>query len=149
MFRKAYEIMMAADGDEEVMEQQRQDLLKQLEKEVHLAFRLAKQRFKSENITHLTELRDGMRNVNTDILTVKSCDLGEYAKTKTKKDTYARITVNDSEGSEGVVYLFDGRGKEVRPGMMIKVVKGQVKTFNFSKETAITVGKKGSVYIVL
>lgn len=149
IFRKAYDLMMASDGDEEVMFQQSQRLIKQLKDEVNLAFRIAKQRFKSENITHLTELKHGMRNVNTDVLLVKGVSRGEYQRTKTKKDSYTRIVVNDNEGSEGVIYLFEGRGKEVQPGMKVKVVKGQVKTFEFSKETAITIGKKGNVYIVL
>ncbi len=149
VFRKAYDIMMASDGDEETMYQQSQKLIKRLHEEVDLAFRLAKQRFKAENITHLTELRNGMRNVNTEVLSVKSADVGEDQRTKTKKDAYTRITVNDNEGSEGIVYLFEGRGMEVRVGMKIKVVKGQVKAFSFSGETAITIGKKGNVYIVL
>ncbi len=149
IFRKAYDLMMACDGDEEVMFQQSQKLSKHLQEEVDLAFKMAKQRFKAENITHLTELKDSMRNVNTDTLTVKSAEIREYPRTKTKSDTYARIIVNDDEGSEGIIYLFEGRGKEVRPGMKVKVAKGQVKTFVFSGETALTVGKKGSVYVVL
>lgn len=149
IFRKAYELMMASDGDEEFMHQQSKNLIKQLEEEVILAFKMAKQRFKAENIAHLTEIRDGMRNVNTSVLTVKDVYIGEYPRTKTKKDTYARIIVNDDEGSEGLIYLFEGRGKEVQPGMKIKVEKGQVKTFVFSGETAISIGKKGNVYIVL
>ncbi|MFA5077598.1 MAG: hypothetical protein WC488_04185 [Candidatus Micrarchaeia archaeon] len=149
IFRRAYDVMMASDGDEQVMFEQSQKLMKRLGEEVDFAFKMAKQRFKAENITHLTELRNGMRSVNTDLLTVKSAEAGEYMRTKTKKDSYTRITANDSDGSEGIIYLFEGRGSEVRPEMRIKVVKGQVKTFEFSKETAITVGKKGSVYIVL
>ncbi|MEW6528309.1 MAG: HEAT repeat domain-containing protein [Candidatus Micrarchaeota archaeon] len=149
IFRKAYDIMMACDGDDEVMLQQAQKFIKQLEDEVKLAFKMAKQRFKAENITHLTEIRNGMRNINTDILIVKAIDRGEYSKTKTKKDIYTRIIANDAEGSEGVIYLFEGRGSEVRSGMKIKIAKGQVKTFSFSGETAITIGKKGNVYIVL
>ncbi len=149
VFRKAYDIMMASEGDEEMMYQQSQRLVKQLQDDVNLAFRLAKQRFRAENITHLTELRNGMRNVNTDLLVVKSAERGEYPRTKTKKDSYARIIMNDSDGSEGIIYLFEGRGSEVRSGMKIKVVKGQVKTFAFSGETAITIGKKGNVYVVL
>lgn len=149
IFRKAYDVMMASEGDEEVMFEQSQKLVKQLQDEVNFAFKMAKQRFKAENITHLTELKNGMRNVNTDTLIVKSVDLGEYPKTKTKKEGYTRITANDDEGSEGIIYLFEGRGNEVRPGMRIKVAKGQVKTFVFSGETAMTVSKKGAVYIVL
>ncbi len=149
IFRKAYDVMMASDGDDEVMFQQSQKLIKQVEDEVALAFRLAKQKFKSDNITHLTELKDGMRSVSTDVLVVKGTETGEYLRTKTKKDTYTRITANDDEGSEGIIYLFEGRGREVQAGMKIKVVKGQVKTFSFSGETALTVNKRGSVYIVV
>lgn len=149
IFHRAYEIMMASEGDEEMMFQQSQKLIRQLQDEVNLAFKMAKQRFKSENITHLTELKNGMRNVNTEVLTAKAVDVGEYLRTKRKKDTYTRITVNDADGSEGIIYLFEGRGREVQPGMKVRVVKGQVKTFSFSGETAITIGKKGNVYIVL
>ncbi|VVB97997.1 Uncharacterised protein [uncultured archaeon] len=149
IFRKAYDLMMATDGDEEVMFQQSQKLVKHLQEEVDLAFKMAKQRFKAANITHLTELKDGMRNVNTDTLVVKGAETGEYQRTKTKKDTFIRMTANDAEGSEGIIYLFEGRGSEVQPGIKIKVVKGQVKTFKFSGETAMTIGPKGSVYIVL
>jgi hypothetical protein len=148
-FRRAYDLMLASDGDEEVMFQQSQKLIKRLQEDVDLAFKMAKQRFKAANITHLTELKDGMRNVNTDTLVVKSAEAGEYQRTKTKKDTFTRIIANDAEGSEGIIYLFEGRGGEVRPGMKIKVVKGQVKFFKFSGQTALTVGQKGNVYIVL
>lgn len=149
VFRKAYDIMMASDGDEEMMFQQSQKIARQLADEVNLAFKMAKQSFKAENIIHLTELKNGMRSVHTDALIVREAKTGEYPRTKTKMDSYTRIVVNDDEGSEGIIYLFEGRGKEVQPGMRVKVVKGQVKTFAFSGETAITIGKKGSVYIVL
>lgn len=149
IFRKAYDLMMATDGDEEVMFQQSQKLLKRLQEDVDLAFKMAKQRFKAANITHLTELRNGMRNVHSDVLSVKAVHTGEYPRTKTKMDSYTRIVVNDDDGSEGIIYLFEGRGQGVQQGMKVKVVKGQVKTFVFSGETAITVGKKGSVYVVL
>jgi hypothetical protein len=33
--------------------------------------------------------------------------------------------------------------------MRIRVVKGYVKAFDFSEETALTISKKGNVYIVL
>jgi hypothetical protein len=149
IFHKAYDIMMASDGDEDIMQQQIVKMQKQLQEEVALAFRLAQQKFKSENITRLAEMRDGMRNVSTDVLTVKSAESGEYQRTKTKRDMYTRIVASDSDGAEGVIYLFDGRGKEVRPGMKIKIWKGMVKTFQFSKETSMTIGKRGAVYIVL
>ncbi|MBU0586592.1 hypothetical protein KJ780_03700 [Candidatus Micrarchaeota archaeon] len=149
IFKRAFEIMMACDGDEQVMFQQSQKMIKQMEDDVKLAFKMAKQRFKAANITHLTELKNGMRNVNTDELLVKIVTQGEYARTKTKMDTYTRIIVNDNEGSEGIIYLFDGRGTGILPEMMIKVEKGQVKTFAFSGETAVTISKKGKVCIVL
>ena len=57
--------------------------------------------------------------------------------------------MNDADGNEGVIHLFDDRGLWLKQGMNIKIVKGYVKSFDFSGETAITVSKKGNVYIVL
>ncbi len=149
IFRKAYDLMMLSDGDEKIMKKQIDNIMKQMKKEVELAFRLAKNKFKANTITHLTKLKNGMRNVTTDILFVKSVEHKEYLRTKKKKGEFSRIVVADKDGSEGVIYLLDGRGKPVKPGMKIKVVKGIVKTFKFSGETALTIGKRGNVYIVL
>lgn len=149
IFRKAYDIMMASKGDEKIMFQESKKLKKQLTEEVDLAFKMAKQHFKSENITTLSELKDGMRNINTDILHVVSIENGEYSRTKTKKDTYTRVVINDEEGGEGILYLFESRGRNLKPGAQIKIIKGRAKTFSFSGETAITLGKGGNVYIVV
>jgi len=149
VFKKAYESMMLSDGDDEIMKREMERAVKNAKHDVRMAYILARKKFKETNITHITKLRDGMRNVNTEDLSVKSVENKEYAKSKKMKDTVTRVVVNDSEGDEGVVYLFDGRGQVVQPGMNIRVVKGYVKTFEFSGETALTISKKGNVYIVL
>jgi len=149
IFRYAMDVMRESEGDENIMLREMKRLKRYMSEQIDLAFSVAKKRFKQVHITHLTEIKDGMRNINTDELFVVDVQHGEYQKTKTKKDFYTRVLVRDGEGSEGVVYLFEGRGQFVKPGMKIKVVKGVAKTFKFSGETALTVGKAGNVYIVL
>jgi len=148
-FKKAYEVMMLSDGDEKVMRQEMKNMIGAAKKDITLAFKLAKQKFKEANITHLTNVKDKMRNINTEPLTVVSVENMEYQRTKKLKATLTRLLVNDDDGNEGVVYLFDDRGLIVSPGMKIKIVKGLAKTFKFSGETALTLGRKGSIYIVL
>jgi hypothetical protein len=142
-------VFMLSGGDEQVLNQEIKRIRKKFEEELEIAVRLAKKRFKKHNITKLSELKDGMRNVNTSILLVKDVKRGTYQKSKRKIEQYLRILVEDESGAEGVVYLFGGRGKEILPGMKIKVEKGIVKTFSFSGETAIAVPKKGYIYIVV
>lgn len=150
-FKKAYEIMMLSEGDESLMKQQMNRMIDDARKEIGLAFRMAKKKFKEMNITNITNIKDGMRNINTDLLSVRLVENMEYQKTKTKKAIATRIVVNDAEGNEGVVYLFDDRGSNIKEGMRIKIEKGLAKTFAFSGETALTIGKgkKSNVYIVL
>ena len=148
-FKKAYEVMMLSDGDEDLMKQEMKNMMDSAKKEIQLAFQLAKKKFKSENITHLTEVKDKMRNINTEPLTVASVENMEYQRTKKLKASLTRLLVNDDEGNEGVIYLFDDKGLMVNPGMKVKVIKGLAKSFKFSGETALTLGKKGSIYIVL
>jgi hypothetical protein len=149
MFRKAYEAMMLSEGDDEIMHREMERMLKNLKHDVKLAYTLARRKFKETNLTHLTKLKNGMRNVNTEDLIVKSIENKEYAKSKKLKEVYTRMLVNDVEGSEGVVYLFEGRGAVVQIGMKIRIVKGFAKTFDFSGETALTISQKGNIYIVL
>ncbi|MGB9719121.1 MAG: HEAT repeat domain-containing protein [Candidatus Anstonellales archaeon] len=149
IFRHAIDVMKESEGDENIMVREMKKLKKYINDQIDLAFNIAKNRFKRVHITHLTEIKDGMRNINTDELFVIDVQHGEYQKTKMKKDFYTRVLVRDFEGSESVVYLFEGRGQFVKPGMKIKVVKGVAKTFKFSGETALTVTKAGNVYIVL
>lgn len=148
-FKKAYEAMMLSNGDEDIMTQEMNRMVEDARREIGLAFRMAKKRFKEQKITNITKIRDGMRNINTDILLVKNVDNAEYKKTKKTQAIYTRVIVNDEVGNEGVVYLFEDRGLALKAGMRIKLIKGQAKTFEFSGETALTIGKKGNVYIVL
>ncbi|HSB47640.1 MAG TPA: HEAT repeat domain-containing protein [Candidatus Bilamarchaeum sp.] len=148
-FKKAYEIMMVSGGDEDMMKQEMNHMIADAQREIGLAFRMARKKFKEMKVTNITKIRDGMRNLNTELLLVKSADNAEYQRTKKAKGIYTRVLVNDESGNEGVVYLFEDRGVALRPGMRIKVVRGQAKTFGFSGETALTLGKKGNVYIVL
>lgn len=148
-FKKAYETMMLSNGDEDVMRREMKRMLSEIEKDIKLAFRLAKEKFKERKITDITNIKSGMRNINTDVLLVKEVESMEYKKTKRQTAIAVRAIVADEIGNEGVLYLFDDRGEGLTPQMKIKVVKGHAKTFDFSGETALTVGKKGNVYIVL
>jgi len=146
-FKKAYEAMMLSGGDESVMKTEMEHMINESRREIVQAFKMAKTKFKETKITNLTKIKNNMRNINTDILTVKTVVNGEYQKTKKLKAPYVRVLVNDEAGNEGVVYLFEGRGSEIKAGMKIKVNSGIAKVIN--DETAITIGKKSNVYIVL
>ncbi len=148
-FKKAYELMMLSNGDDDLMRREMKRMKKEAENEITLAFTLAKNKFKEANITNITKIKDKMRNINTDPLLVRSVENMEYQKTKKIKAIVTRILVNDDEGNEGVVYLFEDRGIALQPGMKIKVQKALAKTFKFSGETALTLGKKSNIYIVL
>jgi len=148
-FRKAYETMMLSEGDEDVMKQEMNRMIEDARREIGLAFRMAKKRFKEMNVTNITKIKDGMRNINTELLTARTVENLEYQKTKKLKATATRVLVNDPTGNEGIIYLFDNRGAMLQPGMKIKVAGGLAKTFEFSGETGLTLGKKGNVYIVL
>lgn len=148
-FRKAYETMMLSEGDEDVMKQEMNKMIEDARREIGLAFRMAKKRFKEMNVTNITKIKDGMRNINTELLTAKTVENLEYQKTKKVKAMATRVLVNDPAGNEGIIYLFDNRGATLQPGMKIKVVGGLAKAFAFSGETGLTLGKKGNVYIVL
>lgn len=149
MFRLAFDTMMASDGDEDVMKKAMENMVKNTEEEIRLAFRVAKEKYKQLNITHLTELKSGMKRVNTVPLLVKTIEHREWQRTKKNKDTFTRLLVADEEGNEGVIYLFDNRGAIVKEGMRIKIENGYAKTFAFAGETALTISKKGNAYIIL
>ena len=117
-------------------------------RDIKMAYNLAKKKFKELKITQLTKIKDGLRNVNTDVLTVSNVENIEYPKGREKK-VATRLIVKDEEENEGIFYLFDNRGLGIQPGVKIKIVKGYVKTFDFSNETALTISSKGNVYIVL
>ncbi len=148
-FKKAYETMMASGGDEDLMRQEMNRMIEEARREIGLAFRMAKKRFKEMKITNITKIKDGMRNINTELLLVKAIENLEYQKSKKTRAVATRVLVNDEAGNEGIIYLFDSRGAMLQPGMRIKVVLGIAKAFEFSGETGLTLGKKGNVYIVL
>ncbi|NYZ77550.1 HEAT repeat domain-containing protein [Candidatus Micrarchaeota archaeon] len=148
-FQKAYEAMMLSNGDEDVMQSEMKRMLTDADKDIKLAFRVAREKFKERKVTDITKITNGMRNINTEILFVKEVESISYNKTAKQVATATRAMVADETGNEGVLYLFDDRGGWLKPQMRIKIVKGYAKTFNFSGETALTVGRKGNVYIVL
>ncbi|MBU0592021.1 HEAT repeat domain-containing protein [Candidatus Micrarchaeota archaeon] len=148
-FKKAYETMMLSGGDDGIMKREMNNMVQQAKHEITLAFKFAKKKFKETKITNITKIRDRMRNINTEILRVVSIEIREYQKTKKVKSTYTRFLLNDEEGNEGVLYLFDGRGAAIKTSMMIKISGGMAKSFKFSSETALILGEKGNVYIVL
>jgi len=149
MFRLAFDTMMASDGDEDVMKRAMENMVKNAEDEIRLAFRVAKEKYKQLNITHLTELKSGMKRVNTVPLLVKTIEHREWQRTKKNKDTFTRLLVADEEGNEGVIYLFDNRGSIVKEGMRIKIENGFAKTYAFSSETALSITNKGNAYIII
>ncbi len=144
-FRMLYDVMLLSGGDEKALNAQAKKLKKFLESQINLALKLAKRKFKEVKLTDISKIKNGMKNITTGPLFVVDVSHREYPKTKTKKAIYTRVVVNDEEGKEGVIYLFDNRGKFIQPGMRIKVEKGKAKTFKFSGETAITVDKRGKV----
>lgn len=146
VFKKAYETMLASNGNEALMRRELKRTLRELEHEAKLAYHLAKHRFKETHVTHISKIKEGMRNVNTELLTVIEVANREY-KNKKEKKTFTRVFVKDENDNEGVIYLFDNRGEWLKEGMSIKIVKGYIKTF--SGETAITISKKGNIYIIL
>ena len=148
-FKKAYEIMMLSGGDDDTMRCEMKRMQEDAKREITLAFNLAKKKFKETKITNITKIRDKMRNINTDPLTVKTVENVEYQRTKKFKGIFTRVVVNDDEGNEGVIYLFEDRGIRLQPGMRVQIQRGLAKTFSFSGETALTLGKKSNVYIVL
>ncbi|MFH1520908.1 MAG: HEAT repeat domain-containing protein [Candidatus Micrarchaeota archaeon] len=149
-FKKAYETMMLSGGDESIMKQEMEHMVNEARREILQAFKMARRTFKELKITNITKIKSGMRNINTDMLIVKHVETMEYQKTKKQKASLMRIIINDEIGNEGVVYLFDGRGSEIKTGMRIKIVSGIAKAFNFAGgETALTLAKKSNVYIVL
>jgi len=146
--KKIYETMMLAEGDEGIMKREMARLMKDVEHDVKFAFDAAKKKFKETNVTHLTKLKQGMGIINTDILEVKSVDHLSWQKGK-EVMKYCRLLVHDAEGNEGVIYITDKDSEWLQKGMNIKVLKGRVKSFDFSGETGISIGKKGSIYIVI
>jgi hypothetical protein len=149
IFRFAYDTMMASDGDDKTMEEAMKVMKKSAEDQITLAFKVAKRKYSEVKLTNITELKTGMKNITTGVLFVKSVEHKDYQRTAKKKDTFTRIVVADTESNEGIVYLFEGRGAPIAPGMKMKIEKGYAKTFEFSGETGMTVSKKGDVYILL
>lgn len=148
-FKKAYETMMLSDGDEKVMKKEMKRMTRQAERDIKLAYNLAKNKFKKLNITHLTAIKNRMRNINTEVLEVVEAETKEYQKSKRVRDVMTRLVLRDESGNEGILYLFEGRGSGIKEGFRLKISKAYAKTFKFSGETALTLGKKGEIYIVL
>lgn len=146
IFRKAYEIMMYSGGDIKLMKKEMRRMIKNTERDIKMAFYLAKEKFKENRITKLTDIKEKMRNIVTDDLTIISMEKVEFKKPRSSSFAL-RFLVTDPQENEGVLYLFDGKGEVLDKGMKIKVVKGYAKVI--SGETALTVGTGGNVYIVV
>lgn len=148
VFQRAYETMLASGGDDKLMQKEMKRLTKEAEQDVKLAYKLARDKFKEIKITNLTKIKSGMRNINTELLNVLEVQSITYPKGKERREA-VRLKVIDEEENEAIIYMFDDRGKWIKRGMNIKITRGFAKTFDFSKETAITVSSKGSIDIVL
>ncbi len=131
--------------DPAIMKKQMENLKKFFSNQIDIAFRVAKEKLKKKKVVHITQIKDGMRRIYTEPLLVVSVKKQIYPRTKKKKDVLLRIGVRDSEGDEGVIYLFDGRGSGITPGMKIRVENGKAKYFSFSGETAIVLTKSGKI----
>ena len=148
VFQRAYETMLASGGDDKLMQREMKRLTKESEQDVKLAYNLARDKFKEIKITNLTKIKNGMRNINTELLNVLEVQNITYPKGKEKKEA-VRLKVVDEDENEAIVFMFDDRGKWIQKGMNIKITRGFAKTFDFSKETAITVSSKGNIDIIL
>lgn len=146
MFKKAYEIMMYSEGDSKLMKTEMKRMIKNAERDIRMAFQLAKDKFKENKITKLTDIKERMRNIITDDLTIISKEIIEFKKPRSSKFAL-RFLLQDPQGNEGVLYLFNGRGENLSEGMKIKIIKAYAKIIN--EETALTIGSSGNVYIVV
>jgi hypothetical protein len=150
-FKKAYETMMFTDGDEEEMKKEMKHMIKEAEREITQAFKFAKRKFKEINLTNITKIKDGMRNIHTDILLVKTVTKVPYQKTKRESGTIVRLVAEDQNQNQGVIYAFENVPNldVLREGLKIKVVGATAKSFDQFDETVMVIGKKGNIYIVL
>ena len=150
IIKQAYDSMLVSDGDEKLIEHQAETMKKYLSHQVDIAFKLARRKFKEVRLTDITNIRNGMRNITTDILLVKKAEQRQYSRTRSSpREFYTRVTAVDPDGKECVIYLFDGRGRFVAEGMNIYLEKAKSKTFKFSGETVLTVdNKRGKVHAV-
>ncbi len=146
LFRKAYEIMMYSQGDSAVMKKEMKRMLRHAQQDIKLAFYLARQKFKENKITKLTDIKEKMRNITTDDLIVKSVEKIEFKKARSSNMAY-RILVNDPDGNEGVVYLFDNKAELLRSGIKIKLLRAYSKVIN--GETSLTISSSGNIYVVI
>jgi hypothetical protein len=128
------------------MRKQAELLINTFRKEVELAYKIAKRKFKTIKLTDISEIKDGMKGINTDLLDIIEVKNMTYTEGK-KQKVFTRVLLRDQKGKEGVLYLFDNRGLFLKPGMKITLEKAKAKTFKFSKETALTLDKRGKGYI--
>ncbi|RME79385.1 MAG: HEAT repeat domain-containing protein [Methanobacteriota archaeon] len=147
IFKMLYDQFMALEGDDKLMKKQLKLFESFFKKQAELAYKIAKKKFKEIKLTDISNIKDGMRGITTDLLEVVDVRHLAYQKTKKKQEVYTRVVLKDEEGKEGVLYLFDGRGKLITKGMMLKLEKAKAKTFKFSQETALTVDKRGRVIV--
>ncbi|MGV8085327.1 MAG: HEAT repeat domain-containing protein [Candidatus Bilamarchaeum sp.] len=148
-FKKAYEVMMLSGGDEDVMKREMQSMIAVAEREITLAFKLARKRFKEAKVTNITKIKDGMRNITTDVLTVQSVEDITSKDEKGKPQKIRRVVVHDSSENEGIVYLFEDRGAMLNTSMKMKLIGARAKTYEGSGETVLVLGKGGNIYIVI
>lgn len=146
LVKRAYEVMMYSGGDQKMMKKEMRRMLRSAAHDIKLAFKLAREKFQEYRIVKLSELREKMRNVTTDTLIVQTVEEVEFKKARSSTSAI-RILAEDSQGGEGVIYLFEGRGQSIQKGMQIKIEKGYVKVIN--GETALTISSRGNVYIVV
>jgi len=137
---------LSAVEDEKASKKLSDMLIQFFKKQVELAYKVVRKKFKAIKITDLSEIKDGMKNITTDILEIVEIKEIPY-KDRGKEKILRRVVLRDKGGKEGVLYLFDDRGSILREGMKISLEKAKAKTFKFSNETALTLDKRGKGYI--
>lgn len=146
-FRKAYDLMALSAGDERIMKKEMNRLFTEFKKDLKLAFTLARNKFKEVNVTSVGKIKDGMRNINTESLRIKSVENVEYGQKK--KTHITKVIVYDEQGTSISLYLEPGRAALLRVGVIIKVVRGHAKRLPGLNEFGLVMGPKSNVYIVL
>jgi hypothetical protein len=144
---KLINVLMLTDGDVSLLEKEVKRIKKAFETELTNAERIAKRYYKNLKITKLSEIKDGMRNINTHELTIKNVTVSFYEKKK-KKEVFTRLEVRDENGEEAVIYVFGKKSDLLKPGVKVKVERGVAKTLASSGETAIIIKGRGKLYIV-
>lgn len=147
-FKRAYDVLALTGGDDKAMKREIQRMITEYKREVTAAYQLAKKRLKEINISSLAKLKPGMRNINTDLLRIRSVEHIEMGLKK-KKTMVTRITLYDENSNSAQFYLEPSRAEALKTGMTIKILKAHAKRFAGTTELGLELSQKGNIYIVI